>query len=416
MKGTGRKKRKLSLSGRERNEAASVAASIAKRVEENYSEEEIALAQATAERKYSFRRGLKAVWPKIRVLFFIAAHPSVWGLPVAVPAAVAVLYLVLPVDAVPDFLAGLGLLDDVFIITSMTAVIVKTVSSYSKERLLDIRKLCPEDLKETFDSMFGLESASPAAEDGEYKAVTPDEVTSVDKAVGSIEKGLRGTRKFINGMHDRLEEEAVKNPSLRNTRLYRMTDRANAYSEALGIEGKRLAVRALEDYLNLTLLKKTIISLISFTLFALALFFFAMKDTCFVFLLLSSLLMLLSYGFFIRSVIRTVPRAFHFARGFVKGGLEGGVVEFFYFVSKRDSALRDQLIRTGVRRIKNDRAVLKVILRNFSHTLVSFIVKICLLVVAFFALRRIVMYSTGLGTSFEILFAPFVECYRLFKR
>ncbi len=407
------------LTERQKKEASSIAASISERVENSYSENEIIEAENTAMKKYRGRKALSSLWDRIRVLFFIAKHPKVWGLPVAVPAAVAVLYLVLPVDAIPDIIAVAGLLDDVFVITSMITVIVKTVSSYTKEKLLEIRSLCPLDILPAFDSMFKVDGTMlREKKDDELKAEEAEVLVEdrVDYAVHSIEKGLRGTKRFINEIHDQLEIEAARNPSLRNSRLYRLADRANTYSEALIIDGKRIAVRALEDYLNLMLLKKGIRSLVSFTFFALSLFFFSLKSTSVWFLIPSSLCMLLSYGFFIHSVIKTVPRCFHFAGGYISGGLEGGVTAFMFSESDGDPGLKEQLVKCGVKKIKNDRALQKVLLASFGRTLLVFLLKIGLIAVSVFALKRLVIVTTGLSSSFEILFAPLVEFFELLKR
>lgn len=407
------------LTDRKKREASSIAASISKRVESSYSENEIIEAEAVAVKKYRGRKALSKIWDRIQVLFFIARHPKVWGLPVAVPAAVAVLYLVLPIDAVPDVIAGLGLLDDVFVITSMITVIVKTVSSYSREKLLEIRSLCPENLLSVFDEMFKVDEASLAEKKADsVKAEEADVIVEdkVDYAVHSIERGLRSTKRFINEIHDQMEIEASRNPSLRNSRLYRIADRANTYSEALAIEGKRIAVRALGDYLNLMLLKKGLKSLVSFTMFALSLFFFSLKSTSVWFLVPSSLSMLLSYGFFIHSVIKTVPRFFHFIRGYLSGGLEGGVTAFVFSESAGDPGLKEQLVKCGVKRVRNDNALQKVLLSSFGKTLITFLLKIGLIAVSVFALKRLVILTTGLSSSLEILFAPIVEFFKLLKR
>ena len=407
------------LTQRKKKEASSIAASISERVENSYSENEIIEAEDTAMKKYRGRKALSALWDRIRVLFFIAKHPKVWGLPVAVPAAVAVLYLVLPFDAVPDAIVGVGLMDDVFVITGMIPVIVKTVSSYTKEKLLEIRSQCPADVLPAFDSMFKVDETMLKTKDSEDMTVEDADAIvedRVDYAVHNIEKGLRGTKHFISAIHDQLETEAASNPSIRNSKLYRLADRANTYAEALAIEGKRIAVRALEDYLNLMLLKKGVKSLISFTMFALALFFFSLKSTSLWFLVPSSFCMLLSYGFFIHSVIKTVPKCFHFIKGYISGGLEGGVTAFIFSESAGDPGLKEQLVKCGVKKIKNDRALQKVLLASFGKTLAVFLLRIGLIAVSVFALKRLVILTTGLSSSFEILFAPLVEFFELLKR
>ncbi len=410
------RKKESGLTAAEEAKASSVAASISARVEESYPENEIEKAEEKAA-KYSSRKALKGIWDRIRVLFFIARHPKVWGLPVAVPAAVAVLYLVLPVDAIPDIIAGAGLLDDVFVITGMIGLIVKTVSSFSGEKLLEIRSQCPEDILPAFDSMFSVDTSLIREKEEETvePVVIDEKEAKVERAAGTIEKGLKGARAFVSSFHSALDEAARDNPAIRDSKLYRIVDRVDVYSDAVKTEAKKLAMRALEDALKLMLLKKGVKSLISFSLFAMSLFFFSMKDDGAFYLVLSSVSMLLSYGFFIHSIIKTIPKVYHFARAYISDGLEGGVVAVLFRDSQENPTLREAAVRCGVRRIKNDTATQTLLVKNFGRTLLMFLVRLGLIAVSVFALKKVVLLTSGLRSSFQILFAPFVELFNLFK-
>ena len=409
------RKKESGLTAAEEAKASSVAASISSRVEESYPESEIEEAEKKAA-KYSSRKALKGIWDRIRVLFFIAKHPKVWGLPVAVPAAVAVLYLVLPVDAIPDIIAGAGLLDDVFVITGMISLIVKTVSSFSKEKLLEIRKECPEDILPAFDLMFSVDTSLIKKEEETVEPVVVDEKEAkVERAATGIEKGLKGAKAFVSSFHSALDEAARDNPSVRDSKLYRIVDRVDVYSDAVKTEAKKIAMRALEDALKLMLLKKGVKSLISFSLFALSLFFFSMKDDGAFYLVISSLSMLLSYGFFIHSIIKTVPKVYHFVKAYISDGLEGGVVAVFFRDTAENPTLREAAVRCGVRRIKNDTATQTLLVKNFGRTLLMFLIRLALIALSVFALKKVVLRTSGLRSSFQILFAPFVELFNLFK-
>ena len=121
-------KKKEGLKPVEKAKAEEIVDSLTKKVEANYSLEEVDKAEKEAE-KYRDKKQLAAIWSKIQVLFIIAGHPSIWGPGVAVPACVAVLYLVLPIDAVPDVIPLAGLIDDIFVITTLVGVLVKKISS-----------------------------------------------------------------------------------------------------------------------------------------------------------------------------------------------------------------------------------------------------------------------------------------------
>ncbi len=408
------RKKESGLTAREEAKASSVAASISARVENSYPEREIEEAEKKAG-KYSSRKALKGIWDRVRVLFFIAKHPKIWGLPASVPAAVAVLYLVLPVDAVPDMVAGLGLLDDVFVITGMIGIIVKTVSSFSKEKLLEIRSECPEDILPAFDSMFSIDSSLIRKEESVTPVVVDEREVKVERAASAIEKGLKGAKSFVSSFHSALDEAASDNPAIRNSKLYHIVDKVDVYSDAVKTEAKKIAMRALEDALKLMLLKKGVKSLISFSLFAVSLFFFSMKDDGVFFLVLSSLSMLLSYGFFIHSIIKTVPKIYHFIKAYMADGLEGGVVAVLFRDTADNPTLREAAVRCGVRRIRNDTATQTLLVKNFGHTLLLFLVRLGLIALSVFALKKVVLLTGGFTSSLQILFAPLVELFNLFK-
>ena len=136
----GRNKEELKTSDKEK--AEEIVESLTKKVEENYSLSDVDKAEKQAE-KYKDKKQLQAIWSKIQVLFLIARHPRVWGPGVAVPACVAVLYLVLPIDAVPDVIPVAGLLDDIFVISTLVGVLVKKITSYTKEKISQLRNEMP---------------------------------------------------------------------------------------------------------------------------------------------------------------------------------------------------------------------------------------------------------------------------------
>lgn len=402
------------LTDKEKKEASQIVEKLKNNVEKDYPEEDIARAEKRAEEKYKSKKALSGIWDKIQVLFFIAKHPSVWGLPVAVPAAVAILYLVLPFDAIPDIIAPLGLIDDIAVITGTIAAIIKTVSSYSREKLLAIRKECPENLLDTFDEMFGLETPLPVAEETQECEVIVE--TPVEAAAHSIEKGLFKTKKAINRMRRNLDAESENNPRIKESRLYKAVSRVDDVADAIPLAGNTIALRALEVYLNLEILKKGIKSLISFILFALSLFFFALKDDSIFFLVISSLFMLSSYTFLFISIFKNIPRIWSFITGYFKGGLEEAVVSVLFKRAEREPSLKEELVRTGVKRLKNDRELLTVIYKNFGSSLIFFLIKMVLIIAAFFATKRVVLITTGLHSTFDVLFAPIVEIVRIINQ
>ena len=403
------------LTKKEEAKASSVAASISVKVENNYPEEEISEAEEKALRKYSAKKALRGIWDRIRVLFFIARNPGLWGRAIAVPAAVAVLYLVLPVDAVPDVIPGAGLLDDIFVITGMIGLIVKSASSIPKEKFLEIRTKCPVDILPAFDSMFSVDTSIVEKEEECVVTAVDEREAQVEKTARDIKERAKGVKTFISSFHSALDEASRNYPSLKNTKLYRAVNWLDVHTDAVVTESKKIAMRTLEDVLKLMLLKKSVRSLLSFAAFALSLFFFSLKDDGIFFLVLSSLSMLLSYAFFIHSVIKNVPRIYHFLKVYFRDGLEAAVVALLFKDAGTNPGLKGALVKCGVRRIKNSRNIQTVILKNFGKTVIAFILKIALVAVSVYALKKVVLLTSGLTSSFQILFAPLVELFALFK-
>ena len=182
-----RDKKKEELKPVEKAKAEEIVESLTKKVEDNYSLEEVDKAEKAAE-KYKGKKQLAAIWSKIQVLFLIARHPTVWGPGVAVPACVAVLYLVLPIDAIPDAIPLAGLIDDIFVITTLVGVLVKKISSYTKEKISLLRKEVPEDLLSTFDEMFSY------AKDYEENIEVMEEEPSIISGLGKAKDAIDGFR------------------------------------------------------------------------------------------------------------------------------------------------------------------------------------------------------------------------------
>lgn len=389
--------------------ASSIAASISVKVENSYPGEEIAEAEKKALKKYRCRKVLRNIWDRIMLLFFIAGKPSLWGRAFAVPAAVGVLYLVLPLDAVPDIIPYWGLLDDIFVITGMIELIVRSGSSLSKEKLLSIRKECPDDILAAFDSMFSTDASS--LENGEEHAALDfdEKEVQIENAAHDIGKKLRAAGDFVSSFHAALDNEALDNPSIKRKWLYRAVNRID---QAVS-EPDKAAVYVLEKVLKLMLLKKGMRSLVSFSAFALSLYFFSMKDLGPVFLVLSSLFMLLSYAFFIRSIIKNVPKIYHFLKAYLNDGLEAGVVALLFKDTASNPGLKEALVTCGVRKIRNDKDIQQVLLKNFGKTVIAFVIRIALITVSVYALKKVVLLTSGLTSSFQILFAPVVELFAL---
>ena len=393
-----RDKKKEELKPVEKAKAEEIVESLTKKVEDNYSLEEVDKAEKAAE-KYKGKKQLAAIWSKIQVLFLIARHPTVWGPGVAVPACVAVLYLVLPIDAIPDAIPLAGLIDDIFVITTLVGVLVKKISSYTKEKISLLRKEVPEDLLSTFDEMFSY-------------AKDYEENIEVMEEEPSIISGLGKAKDAIDGFRLDLEKQAATNPEIKNRKFFKTLDRVSEFASSIPSKASRVAAEALKAALSFIILKKEIKSLISFSFFALSLLFLYLSTTLGTFtLVLSSLFMILSYSFLIHSIIKAVPRVIAFFEGLVKGGLEDGICSFILKECSYTPSGKEILLKYGIRELKRNKEAVKEMLYSFRKQLLFFILHIALITLAFFLLKKVSLVAMGETSSFKIIFAPIFKLF-----
>ena len=393
-----RDKKKEELKPVEKAKAEEIVESLTKKVEDNYSLEEVDKAEKAAE-KYKGKKQLAAIWSKIQVLFLIARHPTVWGPGVAVPACVAVLYLVLPIDAIPDAIPLAGLIDDIFVITTLVGVLVKKISSYTKEKISLLRKEVPEDLLSTFDEIFSY-------------AKDYEENIEVMEEEPSIISGLGKAKDAIDGFRLDLEKQAVTNPEIKNRKFFKTLDRVSEFASSIPSKASRVAAEALKAALSFIILKKEIKSLISFSFFALSLLFLYLSTTLGTFtLVLSSLFMILSYSFLIHSIIKAVPRVIAFFEGLVKGGLEDGICSFILKECSYTPSGKEILLKYGIRELKRNKEAVKEMLYSFRKQLLFFILHIALITLAFFLLKKVSLVAMGETSAFKIIFAPIFKLF-----
>ena len=393
-----RDKKKEELKPVEKAKAEEIVESLTKKVEDNYSLEEVDKAEKAAE-KYKGKKQLAAIWSKIQVLFLIARHPTVWGPGVAVPACVAVLYLVLPIDAIPDAIPLAGLIDDIFVITTLVGVLVKKISSYTKEKISLLRKEVPEDLLSTFDEMFSY--AKDYEENIEVMEEEPSIITGLGKA-----------KDAIDGFRLDLEKQAATNPEIKNRKFFKTLDRVSEFASSIPSKASRVAAEALKAALSFIILKKEIKSLISFSFFALSLLFLYLSTTLGTFtLVLSSLFMILSYSFLIHSIIKAVPRVIAFFEGLVKGGLEDGICSFILKECSYTPSGKEILLKYGIRELKRNKEAVKEMLYSFRKQLLFFILHIALITLAFFLLKKVSLVAMGETSAFKIIFAPIFKLF-----
>lgn len=403
-----RRENDTALTEKDKDKANSIVTTLTERVSDNYSLEEVEEAEKKAE-KYKKKKELSAIWPKIQILFFIARHPKVWGPGVAVPAAVAVLYLVLPIDAIPDVLPGLGLLDDIFVITTLITILIKKISSYTRRELSVIREKVPENLLPTFDEMFPL----PVETEEEEKSVEDTMLDTMGDATDKIVTSVTKARDTLSSIHSTMEQKAEKHPIIKKTKFYKAVEKANTFASALPSAVEKIVAEVVKAALSSFILKKEIKTLLSFSLFGLSLLcLYLSYSTNLVLLTLSSMFMVLSYSFLIVAIVKAVPRITAFVKGYRNGGLEEGVCGFVFKETKDNPGMKEILLKYGMREIMKNKEAMKEILLSFRKELILFILKILGITLFFFLLRKIALLSMG-ESSWRIIFYPIVRTFAL---
>ena len=119
----------------------------------NASEEKIEEAIEESNR-FKDKKVIKAIWDKVQILGHIIRSP-LFAKSLTIAAASALLYLVSPIDIIPDIIVGAGLLDDVFVLSTITASVIKNIKKNPEKALAFIDSL-PDKLKGPAATMFGL--------------------------------------------------------------------------------------------------------------------------------------------------------------------------------------------------------------------------------------------------------------------
>lgn len=118
--------------------------------------ESIDNAEKNAE-KFKTDKRISHLWEKIQMMFIIARNPKSYGYKVALGLGAALIYLVSPLDLIPDPTPVIGLMDDIAAIT--TAV---TTASSEIKRIIssnpDLLKIFPEKLRPVVKKTFKLDA------------------------------------------------------------------------------------------------------------------------------------------------------------------------------------------------------------------------------------------------------------------
>ena len=155
--------------------------------------------------KFKDNKVIKGLWDNILILIEIIKSP-LFQRTVSIGAIAAILYLVSPIDIIPDIILGVGLLDDAFIISTMVAGVVKNIKKDPIKAIRFIDSL-PSHLKDTAAKLFGVTAGAIAG----YKA---GEVAGDYLKTHNIEKTLENVVKENKTLDEILFEQKNEIASL----------------------------------------------------------------------------------------------------------------------------------------------------------------------------------------------------------
>ncbi|MFI3258217.1 MAG: DUF1232 domain-containing protein [Spirochaetales bacterium] len=83
---------------------------------------------------------IMAIWENVQLLYKLVKDPSVPFVQ-KTPAIGGLIYLISPIDAIPDILPGIGLADDAAVIGIVIAALMHLLAKYKKNNNTDIKSI-----------------------------------------------------------------------------------------------------------------------------------------------------------------------------------------------------------------------------------------------------------------------------------
>lgn len=375
------------------------------------SEESLAKAEKTAV-KFKNDKRISHLWNKILVMFEIAKHPKIWGLSVALWAGAALIYLVSPLDIIPDLLPALGLVDDISVITFT----LKKITESIKGKLVKNPSLLnefPEKLRPVAVEWLGIYPVSEKPTDTvetkkeeEKKKVRNftilyNVILGASKAAGKL--GSIKEKEKLKGKPDSLKARIA------GWLLEKMENTANWLVETKLSDSIQTSV-------DLAVEMKTTKGLLSFILFSLSLATYGLTMYGKAWAYVSSVFMVLSYSFIIVALVKTMINSVVF----IVGGFKAKQYPFFTFLNGAVAAVVrrvfgvDELFTKKVMdELKSNKTarsmVLRIIHRMFNGEIMRGVIRFLLLCLAFFLMKVITIQLSYDVSPMRILFGPIMQ-------
>lgn len=397
--------------------------------EAKVNEESIRQAEADAEKLQSNSR-LQKIWDKVQLMFEIAKHPKVWGKKVALIVGAALLYLVSPVDVIPDLIPVLGYADDCAVLLAVLNRISASVRQIAENNPSFFLSMLPEKLRPVAMSCFNLDPAMFYAEENTAPVIESD----FEYAKEPIAAAPRITRKEVKPIHNynlylglyggagriydkyaEYCENAEKNGKTR-TLGYRirkslMTSLENKIYTVLDYT----VIREFQDELDVKSRQKFSKDLIAFLCFAIGIAAFRMTESGIAFAYVSAFFLAVSFCFFAVALLKGIRLVFRFLfKGisihsqypeytFTECGIFAVVTNLF----RLDPEICRKALDSSLENRRFSRNILRIVYKLFNNSILRLIFNM-LLISAGICLMKVVATNLHYNvTPLEMMILPF---------
>lgn len=386
-------------------------------VEQKYahqvSEKSICDAEIVAEKNYKDKSVLKPVWDKIQLMFEIAKHPKIWGSKVAIAAGAALLYLVSPIDVIPDVIPAAGLADDLAVILAVLNVVSAGVQKVVQKNPKLFLAMLPEKLRPVAVTCFKLD---PVENDSDAFVTGYTDVTS-GPAVRNA-KLLVGLYGGAGKLYDRCAAycDKAEKEGRTNKIGYKFRKRLiSSFENKLADVADFAVVEDVQTELDLMAERKFTKDLVCLVCFALGIASFRFLESGIAFVYISAFFLACTYAFFavglvngVRLVLKFLFKGIKLHRQYPAFTLTDcgvcAVVSDLYRINPEDT-------KAALDRSKENRRfssmLLRVCYRLFNNSVLRLIFKLVLISFGLFVLKSI---STGMHYNMsvgEMMIAPF---------
>lgn len=358
---------------------------------------------------------ISALWNKIQMMFEIAKHPKIWGSQVALWVGAALIYLVSPLDLLPDILPVVGLTDDIAAILLVLNRVSSAVSRLFQNNPSKYLQLFPEKLRPTVIKCFNL---PVPGRDQVYE--TPVEKPKVKNLLLYFD-AFFVTSSIIKRLGEMKDSEAAKGKT--KSLKYRFADFILRTSENTANWTVDIAFNdQLQTSLDLHAERRFTRALISFLFFMLALGSYTLIPYGEAWMYISAFLFICSYSFVAVETVRSLIKAFKF----VKSGF--AIRKQYPFLSFTDCAVSSLACETldidpvtvsnAAREIKTNtylrNMILRISYRLFNNSVLRVIIRLLLLSIVFYIMRNIAASMNYGMTPSEVVLGPIMMIIKKF--